>query len=122
MSVGTIPIISYQDWFFPALEHMKNAIVYSGKDDLLIKIRQVLEMPASEVQELSKRVMDYYDKYLAPVFFKERFENNNESICTLMLFPKIKLAEKEEARLRFIYEGILRHLNSANITHYRSAK
>ena len=28
LAVGTIPIISYPDWFFPPLEHRKNAVEY----------------------------------------------------------------------------------------------
>lgn len=112
MSVGTIPIISYNDWFFPALEHMKNAIVYSGKEDLIVKMREVLEMPLHQVEELSKNVTHYYDKYLEPVFLQERFEKNNEKICTLMLFPRAILSEKQEAKVRFIKEGIDRHLDN----------
>ena len=115
MSVGTIPIISYQDWFFPALEHMKNAIVYSGKEDLIQKIRQVMEMPEAQVQEISKKVMDYYDQFLTHVNVQKRFENNNEKICTVMLFPRVVLSQKEESRLMFIKEGISRHLAEAAI-------
>jgi glycosyltransferase involved in cell wall biosynthesis len=116
MAVGTIPIISYQDWFFPALEHMNNAIVYSGKEDLISKIRQVLEMPHEQVREMSKRVAEYYDKYLAPVYFQERFEKDTAKICTLMLFPRVILSEKQEARVKFIKDGISRYLAGANIT------
>lgn len=110
MAVGTIPIISYQDWFFPSLEHMKNAIVYSGKEDLIVKIRQVLEMPHEQVREMSKRVAEYYDQYLAPVYFQERFEKNNEKICTLMLFPRVILSEKQEASVKFIKDNMNRYL------------
>ncbi|MBL8014468.1 MAG: hypothetical protein JNN05_11535 [Candidatus Omnitrophica bacterium] len=116
MAVGTIPIISYNDWFFPALEHMKNAIVYSGKEDLIVKIRQVLEMPLSKVEEMSKNVTQYYDRYLEPVYLQERFEKNQEKVCTLMLFPKVILSEKQEAKVKFIKEGISRYLESIRFT------
>lgn len=116
MAVGTIPIISYNDWFFPKLEHMKNAIVYSGKEDLMIKMRQVLEMPPNRVEELSRSVAQYYDTYLEPVYLQERFEHNKEKICTLMLFPKVILTQKEESKVRFIKEGISRHLESIHFT------
>lgn len=117
MSVGTIPIISYQDWFYPALEHMKNAIVYSGKEDLVSKVKQVLAMSEEQVRHMSKNVMDYYDEFLTPADFQKRFENNKDRICTLMLFPRIILSEKEEARLSYIKEGISRHLRNAHIAH-----
>ena len=65
---------------------------------------------------MSKRVVEYYDKYLAPVYFQERFEKNTAKICTLMLFPRVILSEKQEARVKFIKDGISRYLAGANIT------
>ncbi len=112
MSVGTIPIISYHDWFTPALEHMKNAVIYSGKDDLISKVREVMQMPETQVKELSQRVMDYYDEFLGPRHFQKRFEANKERICTLMLFPLVIVSPQEEEKLMYIKEGISRHLAS----------
>ena len=59
---------------------------------------------------MSKRVAEYYDKYLAPVYFQERFEKNNEKICTLILFPRVILSEKQEASVKFIKNGMDRYL------------
>lgn len=115
MSVGTIPIISYHDWFTPALEHMKNAVIYSGKDDLVSKVRQVLQMSEIQVKEMSQRVMDYYDEFLAPRHFQRRFEANNAKVFTLMLFPRVVVSPQEEVKLLYIKEGISRHLNGQTV-------
>ena len=85
------------------------------EEDLIQKIRQVMEMPEAQVQEISKKVMDYYDQFLTHVNVQKRFENNNEKICTVMLFPRVVLSQKEESRLMFIKEGISRHLAEAAI-------
>lgn len=110
MSVGTIPIISYQDWFTPPLEHMKNTVIYTGKDDLASTVRLVMQMPEAQVKEMSQRVMDYYDEFLTPRHFQKRFESNNEKFCTLMLFPRVIVSKQEEEKLMYIKEGIKRHL------------
>lgn len=116
MAVGTIPIISYHDWFFPPLEHNRNAIIYSGKDDLISKMREVLAMPEGMVKEMSRQAAAYYDRFLAPVHLKERFERNTEQVCTLMLFPRVILSEKQESKVAYIKEGIEKHLKKIQFT------
>lgn len=82
MSVGTIPIIEYNDYFYPPLTHMKNAIVFEGKEDLIEKMKVVFELPSTEINHLRKNVIQYYENYHKP-----------EAFCkTVETFPKKELS------------------------------
>jgi glycosyltransferase involved in cell wall biosynthesis len=87
MAVGTIPILEYADWFDPKLEHGKNAIVYSGKADMIEKIKMAMGMPEEEIQKLRKGAIEYYEQYLAKGALAMKYESNSQNISTLMLFP-----------------------------------
>ncbi len=89
MAVGSIPIIGYPDWFFPTLEHQKNAIVYSGENDLADKIDQVMQMEEAEILQMRKNVVEYYEKNLSALGFKKNFESCKANVITLMLFPHL---------------------------------
>lgn len=64
MSVGSIPITQYPEFFDPPLEHLKNALVFKSKDDLLRKIRDALSMDEKEINDMQAGVANYYDKFL----------------------------------------------------------
>jgi len=96
MAVGTIPIIAYGDWFDPQLEHGKNAIIYSDQDDLIQKIKIVMKMSLKDIQELRRGVIEYYDNFLAKGYMARQYEQQVQSISTLMLFPKIISDPKNE--------------------------
>lgn len=89
MAVGCIPILAYEDWFDPKLEHGKNAIVYKDKEDLINKIRMVMQMPSEEILKLRQEVLKYYDQHLAKGRLIQRYEAESQQVSTLMLFPKI---------------------------------
>jgi glycosyltransferase involved in cell wall biosynthesis len=96
MAVGSIPIIAYQDWFYPPLEHGKNAIIYSGKEDLIKKIEFALHMPQAEILKLRKGVIEYYESYLANGCLAAKYEENSQEISTLMLFPLLDATDIEK--------------------------
>ncbi|MCY7290857.1 MAG: hypothetical protein LH615_01635, partial [Ferruginibacter sp.] len=60
MAVGTIPVTNYPDWFFPSLEHLKNCIRFTTKEDLIETIKFVLSMDKSQIEQLRKNVLEYY--------------------------------------------------------------
>ena len=64
MSVSTIPILQYPEYFDPPLEHLKNCIVFSNSEDLLRKIRNILSMSEKEISILKMNVISYYDEFL----------------------------------------------------------
>lgn len=78
MAAGTIPITEYPEFLDPPLEHMKNCIVFSGKDDLVKKMRMVFNMEANLIEKLAKQAAEYYDKYLYPTRLPTEIEAISE--------------------------------------------
>lgn len=78
LSVGTIPILEYPEYFDPPLKHMENAIVFSGKHDLVEKIRLALHMDQVTIDRLSHQAIQYYDKYLHPKAIVEKLNRSKE--------------------------------------------
>lgn len=86
MSVGCIPIIEYANHFSPKLEHRKNCISFSGKEDLIRKMNMVFEMDKAEIRYLRENVIEYYDQYLAPGRLCDVLENRKEKEIKLYLY------------------------------------
>ena len=97
MAVGTIPILSYPDWFFPRLEHGKNAIIYSGKEDLIKKLNEVFAMSSKDIKKMQENVVEYYEKYQSAESFFVNYEALG-SINTVMMHPRLICKEKENKR------------------------
>lgn len=113
MSVGTIPIISYHDWFFPALEHKKNAIVYQGtREDLQKKIIEVLSMTSEEIAAMRRNVIEYYEQNLKNESFFKNFDNNKDRVCTVMLHPRLVCNDRENQAGRKLIDEIDGILNA----------
>jgi hypothetical protein len=79
MSVGCIPILEHPEFMFPNLVHMKNAIVFSGDDDLLLKIREVLAMGNDQILRMREAVINYYDNFLSPDALVRKFQTRKPS-------------------------------------------
>lgn len=91
-AVGTIPILSYADWFNPPMEHRQNAIVYSGAEDLPKKIDEVMGLSVGEIEKMRNNVIQYYEDHLSPRSFVRQFESRPEA-HTVILLPKVLCAE-----------------------------
>lgn len=92
MSVGTIPLIGYAEWFQPKLQHLTNCIVFDGKDDLIEKMKMVLGMPASEVERMRANVIGYYESHLRPEVVVREIEALAERDITLLLHTELNMA------------------------------
>ncbi len=86
MAVGTIPILEYAEHFHPKLEHLKNCIIFEGKEDLVSKVKEVLKMPTAQIQTLRKNVIAYYEQYHSPKGFIEEIKKNEKNSLTLYLY------------------------------------
>jgi hypothetical protein len=111
MAVGTIPILAYPDWFDPELEHCKNAIIYSDKEDLVNKIKIAIKMPQEEILKLRKGVLEYYNHFLSKGCLGSKYEKNSQAISTLMLFPRLKTGPKEETEGKIFVKDFNRVIN-----------
>ncbi len=65
MAVGTIPILQYPEYFYPALEHKKNCLIFNDEKDLVKIIKSALALPEKDVEEMRQNVLEYYNKYLS---------------------------------------------------------
>ena len=108
MAVGTIPIISYSDWFFPSLEHKKNAIIYTDKADMILKIKEVFEMKKDEIQCMRENVLQYYDTYLVSGRFIQNVERTGRDDATIMLHPRLVPTPQEEQ----VGQAAIKEMNS----------
>lgn len=105
MAVGTIPVIGYGEWFFPPLEHGKNAVIYSDAQDLKTKIHDVLNMDEQAIQRMRGNIIEYYEKHLANGDFVRKIEAGRGEIMTMMLHPRLVCKpEENEAGTKFMQE------------------
>ena len=63
MSVGCIPVLSYGG-LVPPLEHGVNCISFKDENNLVLRIKEILEMSNDRIASISKNVIEYYDQYL----------------------------------------------------------
>ena len=98
MAVGAIPVINYPEWFNPTLQHMKNCIVFDDQQDLLVKIRAILNMGQQEIAAMRRTVIDYYETHLAPGKFIDEIESRKEHKLTMLMITD-RNTRKNAARL-----------------------
>jgi len=65
MSVGTIPILRYGDWFTPKLEDEKNCFQYHGAEDIVSVLRRVLNHSRKKIEKMRENVVQYYEDHLS---------------------------------------------------------
>lgn len=65
MSVGAIPILEYNNLFYPALENLKNCLSFSNYEELKVAIERALAMGRLEIEMMRKNVLEYHDTYLS---------------------------------------------------------
>lgn len=85
MAVGTIPITEYPEFFHPPLVHKQNCIVYNGKEDLVLKVKEALHLEQDEIQEMKSNVINYYDENLSPESFVDKVESISSKFNVLYM-------------------------------------
>jgi hypothetical protein len=93
MAVGTIPVINYPEWMTPGLVDMENCIAFSSREELVSKIRLVLELGNEKIYDLRSSVIDYYRKYLDPASFIDRLESRPEKKIPLLMITDAYVAK-----------------------------
>lgn len=92
MAVGTIPITNYPEWLEPRLSHMENCIVFDDKDDLINKIRSVLEMDSTEIARMRANVVSYYENHLKPSVLARELEARPERENVALVYTEGNVA------------------------------
>jgi hypothetical protein len=93
MAVGTIPIISYPEWFDPALRNMENCITFGDESDLIAKMHAVLEMDERKIAEMRQGVIDYYDTHLTADSFTRNLEFSSGRRSVVLLITEKYVAQ-----------------------------
>ncbi len=66
LAVGAVPILSYADWFAPALRDGVECLRYDSEDTLVAALERALAMPDADVARMRAAAAAYYDRHLAP--------------------------------------------------------
>lgn len=76
MAVGTIPLISYGEYFYPNLIDKINCVLYKDETDLKQALDYILNSKEEDLLTIRKNVIEYYNKHLNPSSFIKKFEQN----------------------------------------------
>jgi hypothetical protein len=66
MAVGTVPILQYHRHLHPPLVPGRECLSFSGPDDLLHIVGQVLHMDDADIARLREGVLQYYSSHVDP--------------------------------------------------------
>ena len=86
MAVGTIPVISYPDWFTPPLRHLENCVAFDSPQDLLSKLQFVFAMAPERIAEMRGNVIKYYQSSLSPESTMKRLVSREGKVIEVF-FP-----------------------------------
>lgn len=92
MSVGTIPLIGYPEWFTPALVHGTNCLAFRDGTDLIAQMNAALQAPQAVIDRMRKAVIDYYDTHIRPEALVQRIEARPERDLTLLIHTELNMA------------------------------
>jgi hypothetical protein len=89
MAVGTIPVINYPEWFKPHLKDMENCVIYTDKEDLIKKIKYILEMDQEKINQMRGNVIRYYEEHLDLKRFMNKLLSTQEDKTTVFVITTI---------------------------------
>jgi len=95
--LGTVPITSYGNLLYPALDN-KNSLQFTSYQDLYQCIKKALTMDDKEFNQMNTKILDYYDKYMSPFAFLKKFETMQ---VPFNIFMNIDGHSLDERRVRF---------------------
>jgi hypothetical protein len=96
MAVGTIPVISYPEWFYPKLEHGRNCVAFDTRQSLVERMQKVLELSDDDIRALRANVIRYYDQYLRPGRLVEAIEERTEADLTILIYTELNMSSNEK--------------------------
>ena len=113
MAVGAIPVTNYPEWFSPKLEHLKNCIQFSNKQDLVDKVKFILDMDNQGIKLLRENVIDYYEAYLTNEQFINAFEAVDASHIDIFMIIECYVSRyaSQLNRNSFIIKGAAKNNN-----------
>ncbi len=92
MAVGSIPITNYPEWFDPGLTHMENCIVFDDRDDLIGKLKCILEMNEEQIIRMRENVLSHYETHIKPDTFIHKVESSKDKKVTILMLTESNVA------------------------------
>jgi len=85
IKVGSIPITNCEKLLYPNL-NLNMSLQYADLNQINTQVKKALDMKKDEIIFMREKVFEYYEKYLSPERFKEKFidainQNKKEIIC-----------------------------------------
>jgi hypothetical protein len=90
LAVGTIPILEYDQLFYPALQDGVNCITYRGAQGFIEAMERLENMSSTAVQALRVGAIAYYEEHLSPTAFTRLLENPD--VQSVHVFPYLAKA------------------------------
>lgn len=86
ISVGTIPLINYADWFHPRLVNGQNCFEFSTKEDLVNLLDRLQFISDEELSRMRQNVIAYYELYQSDDFVVKKYhEYKKEQVVTFVM-------------------------------------
>jgi hypothetical protein len=95
MAVGTIPITNYQEWLFPPLRHGVDALTFSTIPELRDAIYMARSMSETQIAEMRKNVIAFYESHLAMKPFVRRLMDHPDPIVHLHSWQETEAGARE---------------------------
>lgn len=95
MAVGTIPITNYPEWLFPPLRHGVDALTFSTVPELRDAIDQARRMSETQIVEMRRNVIAFYQSHLAAKPFVTRLMEHPDPIVHLHSWQETEAAARE---------------------------
>ena len=85
MSRGAIPILNYPNYMVPQLVNGINCLAFSTLDEMELRVREALEMPQSQVQQMRLNAVKYYrDNWKPGNWWAHLLENSKGGVTVLV--------------------------------------
>ena len=85
LSVGSVPILQYPQYFDPPLQDGINCLTYNSKSGLISAISTALRMPIEKSQGMTNSCLDYYDEYLRLGKFSNKLVSSKFSSVSVLV-------------------------------------
>lgn len=88
MFMGAVPVLQYPELFNPPLEDGVNCIAFVDREDLIRRVRDILDMPPARIADLRRGAMAYYDRHLSPESVVRNIMGQGARLRTLYLLSE----------------------------------
>lgn len=85
MKYGAVPIVNYNEYLYPGLEHKVNALVFSTEKELLECMEYALHIDAQEYAQLSENAVKHYNEFYNPKGIVDGIDFNKDLVVNVSI-------------------------------------